>query len=110
MSIVTPAMTAAGAAAAARDRAPGVRRLRRDALRHPCRVLRMHTFGFSITFIAYFVLALLIGGWGHRKGYSFGLGFLVSLVFTFVVGAIVVFLLRDKDTGRRGVVTWIHPA
>jgi hypothetical protein len=65
---------------------------------------------FSIAFIAYFVLALLIGGWAQRKGYSLGLGFLLSLVLTFVIGAIVVFLLRDKETGRRGVVTWTDPA
>jgi hypothetical protein len=66
----------------------------------------MNSFAFSIAFIAYFVLALLIGGWGQRKGYSLGLGFLISLVLSFVVGAVTIYLLRDKETGRRGVVTW----
>jgi hypothetical protein len=78
---------------------------RRGALAHPCTVTGV-TFAASIAFIAYFVLALLIGGWGQRKGYSLGLGFLVSLVLTFIVGAVTVYLLRDKQTGRRGVVTW----
>ena len=64
----------------------------------------------SIAFIAYFVLALLVGGWGQRKGYSLGVGFLISVLLSFVIGAIVVFMLRDKETGRRGVVTWSDPA
>jgi F0F1-type ATP synthase assembly protein I len=60
----------------------------------------------SITFIAYICLALLVGVWGQRKGYSFGVGFIVSLLLTFVVGAVVVVVLKDKETGRRGILTW----
>jgi hypothetical protein len=61
----------------------------------------------SVTIISYVILALLVGAWGQRKGHSFGVGFLISLALTFIVGAVTVFLLKDKQTGRRGVVTWI---
>jgi hypothetical protein len=60
----------------------------------------------SVSFIAYVVGALLVGVWGQRKGYSIGVGFLVSMALTFIVGAIAVVVLKDKQTGRRGVVTW----
>jgi F0F1-type ATP synthase assembly protein I len=60
----------------------------------------------SIAFIAYICLALLVGVWGQRKGYSFGIGFLVSLLLSFVVGAVTIVLLKDKATGRRGIMTW----
>ena len=52
------------------------------------------------------VLAGLVGGWGQRKGHSFWIGFLVSLIFSLIIGVVVVILLKDKNTGRRGVVTW----
>ncbi len=81
---------------------------RRGAGQHPCTVTRMTSL--SIAFVAYFILALLVGGWGQRKGYSLGVGFLISVLLSFVIGAIVVFMLRDKATGRRGVVTWSDPA
>jgi hypothetical protein len=61
----------------------------------------------SMSIILYVILALMVGAWGQRKGHSFGIGFLVSLVLTFVVGAVTVSLLKDKQTGRRGIVTWI---
>jgi len=60
----------------------------------------------SIAFIAYICLALFVGVWGQRKGYSFGVGFIISLLLTFVVGAVTVVVLRDKATGRRGILTW----
>jgi fructose-specific phosphotransferase system IIC component len=61
----------------------------------------------SVSIIAYFILAAIVGVWGQHKGHSFGIGFLISLVLTFIVGAVTVFLLKDKRTGRRGIVTWI---
>lgn len=39
-----------------------------------------------ISFVAHICLALLIGVWGQRKGYSFGVGIVISLLLTFVVG------------------------
>lgn len=61
----------------------------------------------SVALISYVILASMVGLWGQRKGYSFGIGFLMSLVLTFVVGSVTVFLLKDRQTGRRGIVTWM---
>jgi len=61
----------------------------------------------SVTLISYVILASLVGVWGQRKGYSFGLGFLVSLLLTFIVGSVTVLVLKDRETGRRGVLTWM---
>jgi len=61
----------------------------------------------SVALISYVILASMVGLWGQRKGYSFGIGFLMSLVLTFVIGSVTVFLLKDRQTGRRGIVTWM---
>jgi len=61
----------------------------------------------SVALISYVILASMVGVWGQRKGYSFGLGFFLSVVLTFIIGAVTVFLLKDRQTGRRGILTWI---
>jgi hypothetical protein len=55
-----------------------------------------------VSTFAWLILAWLVGMWGKRKGHSFWLGFLVSLIFSVIIGAILVLVLKDKRTGRRG--------
>lgn len=50
--------------------------------------------------------SVLVGLWGQRKGTSFWKGFLISILLSVLVGAIVVALEKDKVTGRRGLKTW----
>jgi hypothetical protein len=56
-----------------------------------------------VSTFAWLILAGLVGAWGKRKGHSFWLGFLVSLIFSVIIGAILVLVLKDKRTGRRGL-------
>lgn len=56
--------------------------------------------------ILYVILSVLIGLWGSKKGLKFWMGFLVSLLLTVIIGAIVVAFEKDKATGRRGIITW----
>ena len=56
--------------------------------------------------ILYLILSVLIGLWGSKKGLKFWMGFLVSLLLTVLIGAIVVAFEKDKVTGRRGIITW----
>jgi len=49
---------------------------------------------------------ILVGFWGRAKGYSFWLGFFVSVLLSVVVGVIAMAVQKDKVTGRRGLVTW----
>ena len=56
--------------------------------------------------ILYLILSVLIGLWGSKKGLKFWMGFLVSLLLTVLIGAIVVAFEKDKATGRRGIITW----
>jgi len=53
--------------------------------------------------VAFWLLAAgLIGLYGRMKGRSFAIGFLVSIFLDPLLGVIVVLLLKDKATGRRG--------
>lgn len=56
--------------------------------------------------ILYIILSIGIGLWGQKKGLKFWMGFLVALLLTVLIGAIVIAFEKDKVTGRRGIVTW----
>jgi hypothetical protein len=79
-----------------------------DAAPHdPRRVSGMTTFLIQLLLLAVYVgAAIVVGKFSERKGYDFWLGFVLAFVVTFVVAVIIVAVLRDRATGRRGVVTW----
>ena len=56
-----------------------------------------------VSTFAWLILAWLVGMWAKRKRHSFWLAFLVSLIFSVIIGAILVVVLKDKRTGRRGL-------
>ena len=51
----------------------------------------------KLIFLLWFLGAIAVGIWNHKRGYTFLMGFVVSLLFSPIVGAIVVMLYRDQS-------------
>lgn len=56
--------------------------------------------------VLYVALALVMGFYGTKKGLPFWEGLVVALLLSPLVGFIVVVIEKDKNTGRRGFITW----
>lgn len=51
----------------------------------------------ELIFLLWFIGALAVGAWNHKRGYTFLMGFVVSALFSPIVGALVVLLYRDQS-------------
>ncbi len=51
----------------------------------------------QLIFFLWFGGAIAVGIWNHKRGYTFLMGLIVSVLFSPVVGVIVVLLYRDQS-------------
>jgi hypothetical protein len=52
--------------------------------------------------LAYFILCVGIGNFGNSKGWSFAVGFFVSLLLSPILGIIVIAMIHKKDPATKG--------
>lgn len=51
----------------------------------------------KLIFLLWFGGAIAVGIWNYKRGYTFLMGFVVSAIFSPIIGAIVVLLYRNQS-------------